>query len=1166
MRPHIVILLLLFQAMASPVFAQTNNSLIYSTKKALYQQNFDELPISGSFTLAGKGPHALNTAPLLISGLTGWELMQKSGSGANAIFTIGAGTSTAAGVYSVGATGNSDRSLGMLAAGTGVYAIGIRLTNQTGESLNKISGSFKVEQWRKGGSGNINTWIGKYAVGNIQQLDHVNLISHPSLSFSSVQFSAGAGSLNGNSTENQQTIHFSITGINWKNGEQLLLRWDDNDEMGSDDLMAIDQFSFSADYDSAQQNPLPIDSLYSLASNPTNSDTIQYLFKPGGDITGLSPSNFALITQGLNNAAITQINGSGNEYLIQVYTGTGEGKMILGINDNSNLIPGLIGLPFYSIDTQMIDKIKPLQLSFSSLNDSILNVGDTLKLQLTFNEKIYLDSSSPSKYIPIQIGSNTKNATYYGGNQSNTLVFHHVIQLGEKDLNGITVSSGFNSTQLLIKDLAENLCTLNINSTPIQHILVETAGLKFANPSDSLIVQCNNRDSIDIAPLLKIDSTLSGVEYSWQMIQAPNQWASPQQNFTMISNGGIMKPSPWKFSTQYIDKEDSLVIRLSNGLNSTDKKIFLQSLSWIGQSDSNWHNPQNWCNSTVPNDSATVTVSNKAIFQPALSGTHSMKHLYLTQGAKLNITGTLKISGNIIADSLAISATNATIELNGLQSQNLNGSFFKQARIKNLFINNQSGIIINNPLNISGNLQLKAGNIITNNQLYFTETAAIAASAAGTSIQGKIHATHTFSQKTAGFYLVGHPFNESVTFNNWNTKPSIFFNNPLLNTDSFSIESGWQPFVFNNDSLTNSWKKYQGIKWQTLSTQANNSYPSLISGTIQMGSQEILLTKQGNGFNVVSNPFLSPVNTGLYSKSASVSAYKYIWNPTLGNTGGYMVLPFAQKHLLNPFEAIILQTDSTVENEITITEASKSTEWNKGTIEEYNETVGHFIAIDLWSNQVLQDRWIAREQSGARNGKDSLDAMKLMNPGMNIYSKSTDLYKLAVDSRIFTVQTIIPIQLNNIPVGNYRLQIHEAFMPSEFKLVLYDTYTNEYLSLVKDSSYEFNITNDSLSRSLNRFYIGKYIPKAIIPLTNSLTVKLYPNPAKTEIRVFIKSASVGNSSVRLYNLSGSLITTINLGNIQQGQVSIPIANIGSGQYYIQVINGSHQQNIPFIKQ
>jgi hypothetical protein len=272
MRPYIFTLLLL--AATGAVFGQPSNALIYSTKKNWYQQNFNDLPAGGSTTLTGKGPFAFSQTPFSQSGLTGWEFMQKSGTASNAVFAIGAGTSTSAGVYSVGATGNTDRGLGMLAAGTGVYAVGLVVTNQTGDSLNTITGSFTTKQWRKGGSGVSNTWIGKYAVGVINKIDHPNLINHTPLNFNSIQFSTGAGSLNGNLTENQQVIQFSITGIQWKNGEQLILRWDDLDESGSDDLVAIDNFSFSADKVGSTTNTVTVDSLHSLASAITNQEEI----------------------------------------------------------------------------------------------------------------------------------------------------------------------------------------------------------------------------------------------------------------------------------------------------------------------------------------------------------------------------------------------------------------------------------------------------------------------------------------------------------------------------------------------------------------------------------------------------------------------------------------------------------------------------------------------------------------------------------------------------------------------------------------------------------------------------------------------------------------------------------------------------------------------------
>ncbi len=384
MRPYIIHLLLLLLVANATVYAQLGSPINYSVKKAIYQQNFNDLPNGGSFTLTGKGPFGFAQSPFLIPALTGWEFLHKSGSGTHAVFAQGAGTATSSGIYSVGANSSTERALGSIAAGTGVYAFGIRLVNQTGTNLNKISGSFTAEQWRKGGSGNKNTWMGKYATGILNSIDPPNLLNHSAMNFSSIQFSTGVGSLNGNSPENQTTIQFTITGIDWKNGEELVLRWDDVDETGSDDLVAIDNFSFSADVDTSN-HPVSIDSLYALAPKISNADTIQYSFKAGGDISGLSTSNFKLIAPGLSNASITNISGTGNEYLIQVYTGVGEGKMVLGI-DNNNLIPGLSGLPFFSIDTQFIDKINPIQIGFSSSSDSILTTGDTVKLKLLLSE------------------------------------------------------------------------------------------------------------------------------------------------------------------------------------------------------------------------------------------------------------------------------------------------------------------------------------------------------------------------------------------------------------------------------------------------------------------------------------------------------------------------------------------------------------------------------------------------------------------------------------------------------------------------------------------------------------------------------------------------------------------------------------------------------------
>lgn len=1160
MRHHLFVLLLLFQAAFTHLFAQTGNSLIYSQANAIYQQNFNGLPSSGSYLLSGKGPHSFLTSPFAISAMAGWEMMQRSGSGSNAVFSIGTGSSTAAGVYSVGNSG-SDRALGTQSAGTGIYSIGLIITNQTGKTLHKINGSFTAEQWRKGGSGNANTWTGKIGTGVFNGINAGTLNLAPSLNFSSVQSSTGAGSLNGNNPENQSIIQFNIGGLTWKNGEQLVLLWEDTDEGGSDDLMAIDDLSFRADADSTGNEQVHIDSLHSTSSGITNADTIQYAFKPSGDLTGLSTHNFVLHTQGLGNAAITEVTGSGTDYYIKIFTGNGEGKMVLGINNNDNLIPGLTGLPFFSIDTQLIDKIKPIHINLIPLSDSMLKKGDTLTLQLSFNESVHLDSLSPLQSIPIQISNQIKQAVYWKGNHSNQLFFRYIIESNDKDLDGIQLASTYNPTQTIIKDPAENSSELSMNSSEIQHIRINGIPIQYKEARDSTLLLCNTRDSIDIAPILAIDSTGNGEILTWKITEGSVRWDGNQSSFSKMSSGGIVQPASIKYAVANVLAADSILVSVSNGFTDTHKKIKLESLSWMGTIDSNWHNPLNWCNALVPDSNAYITIGSNTPYQPHILQKHVVGNLWIASGAKLNITGTLQLMGELLGDSASIDAKTGNIELNGVVAQELNGNIFKSKTIGSLIVNNN--ITLTNPLYINESVQLKSGHLQTNDQLYFNVSAIISPAAQGVTVSGNVFAANTFKQKSAGIYLAGHPFTDSISLQQWINAPTIHWNNSILNTDSFSIEAGWQLLAQGNENI---WKQQQGIRWNIGNNEDKNSWADYFRGNILVGNHTKNLSSSGNGFQLVSNPYLSPINSALIVKGNSIQNYKYVWDSQLGNGGGYTAIPYNQKHILNPFEAIILQTDSTAGNELLFSEAAKSNEWNNGNSEEFKELNGYFTNIQLYYNQQIQDRLIIREQANAKNGKDIFDASKLLNPGLNIFSYSSDNKKLAVDSRVFSEQTRIPIELSNLLNGTYQLKIADAYMPASLKLVLYDTYSNQQLELLKDSSIRFDVNSDSSSRSNQRFFIAKWAPRAIVPIANLLTVKIYPNPSSTELNVIFKAAVPGNSMIRIFNMEGTLLKTVAVGTTQQGFIRIPLGNLTNGQYLLQVTSGSHQQNIPFFKQ
>ncbi|HEY0947389.1 MAG TPA: hypothetical protein VGD81_19050, partial [Opitutaceae bacterium] len=129
-----------------------------------YNQDFDSLPASGSFTLSGSGPLPLNEPPISAGGLAGWSFAKHAGTGANATFFVGAGSGTAGGTYSFGAASVPERALGSLGSGGVASRFGAVLRNDTGTTIAQFTLSYTGEQWRRGSAaGNRLTFA--YAVG-----------------------------------------------------------------------------------------------------------------------------------------------------------------------------------------------------------------------------------------------------------------------------------------------------------------------------------------------------------------------------------------------------------------------------------------------------------------------------------------------------------------------------------------------------------------------------------------------------------------------------------------------------------------------------------------------------------------------------------------------------------------------------------------------------------------------------------------------------------------------------------------------------------------------------------------------------------------------------------------------------------------------------------------
>ncbi len=243
-------------------------SVSYSTAGSTYSQNFDSLPntpqnTSLGNTSAGAGWIDDSASPAVNQlSILGWYLYHpttaaEGGVNGHQRIRIGAGSSTTGAFMSWGSASSTDRALGDLGSSTlasdtpgtpdlGNLYIGLRLHNDTGETLDSFTLGFTGEQWHTGtGTAETMTFGWSTTATSISApSSSFNAVS--SLSWTSPVVTGSEGAVDGNA--NHVILSpVTITGLNWVSGTDLWLRWTDVQSPGPrDDGMGIDDLSFSA--------------------------------------------------------------------------------------------------------------------------------------------------------------------------------------------------------------------------------------------------------------------------------------------------------------------------------------------------------------------------------------------------------------------------------------------------------------------------------------------------------------------------------------------------------------------------------------------------------------------------------------------------------------------------------------------------------------------------------------------------------------------------------------------------------------------------------------------------------------------------------------------------------------------------------------------------------
>ena len=214
----------------APMFADTGTgSISLTTVGSPVSENFNSLANTGTTN---------TTLP------TGWYITEQGG-GARDNEQYGAdnGASTTGDTYSYGATGSTERALGALRSGTLIPFYGAKFTNNTGVAVTSLGVSYNGEEWRLGAAARTDRIDFQYSL-NATDLTNGTYTDVDQLDFTTPN-TVTAGAKDGNAAGNRTSISFTISGLSIANGASFFIRWTDLDPAGSDDGLAVDDFSLT---------------------------------------------------------------------------------------------------------------------------------------------------------------------------------------------------------------------------------------------------------------------------------------------------------------------------------------------------------------------------------------------------------------------------------------------------------------------------------------------------------------------------------------------------------------------------------------------------------------------------------------------------------------------------------------------------------------------------------------------------------------------------------------------------------------------------------------------------------------------------------------------------------------------------------------------------------
>jgi hypothetical protein len=426
-----------------------------------------------------------------------------------------------------------------------------------------------------------------------------------------------------------------------------------------------------------------------------------------------------------------------------------------------------------------------------------------------------------------------------------------------------------------------------------------------------------------------------------------------------------------------------------------------------------------------------------------------------------------------------------------------------------------------------------------------------------------------------------NPFARNASIRTYNEAVSGNLNNGWTNptdiNNTIATGLGAEVFVRGSRNLANPF-----LNWTVPDNVTLDYIGALNTGNV---SPRISFTNTGSGsndgFNLVGNPYASPINfdTTGWTKTNIENKY-WCFNPNTTLWGSYNAnsgesINGMTKYISSGQAFFVRATSASPVIRFTeeVKSISEGNNYFKG-----NASQGKFPALKISLtnsyNEVDETLFILDPQS-TYNSTDASDMLKFYNNELNIYSLSTDravmsMNAIPLDSNIdtldFSVWSYDSTSISNAP---HLLEFSRLeSIDTSIKIYLLDTYLNFYSDIRNTNTYSFMITNDANSYGNNRFKIvfNKLNTGVRTTEEKNKNVLLYPNPSSDVIYLKDLNGNMNSPecSYQLFDVLGNKITDGEL-LFTNNFSSINIHELQTGIYFLHILNDGQLTVSKFMK-